>query len=75
MLAAAQQLVAQTLAKPPTPADGYTVFDLVSTTDGIIFHLWPMGDKLPTGGVTIDQAVGHKPMTAEEYARSKPAPK
>ena len=55
------------------PADeAKKVADLVATTDGIIFHLWPMGDKLPTGGVTIDQAVGHKAMTSDEYMRSRP---
>lgn len=45
------------------------VADLVATTDGIIFHLWPDGDAFPTGEVMIDQAVGHRPMTAEEYAK------
>ena len=55
------------------PADeAKKVADLVATTDGIIFHLWPMGDKVPTGVVTIDQAVGHKAMTSEEYMRSRP---
>ena len=48
------------------------VADLVATTDGIIFHLWPMGDAFPTGTVVIDQAVGHRPLTAEEYRRPLP---
>lgn len=51
-------------------AEAQKVADLVATTDGIIFHLWPMGDRFPTGTVVIDQAVGHKPLAAEEYARS-----
>ena len=38
------------------------VADLVATTDGIIFHLWPHGDKIPTGKVSIGQAVGHTPL-------------
>ena len=51
------------------------VAELVSTTDGIIFHLWPIGDRIPTGTVEIAQSVGHRPITAEEYARSeRPAP-
>jgi hypothetical protein len=54
------------------PEEAQKVADLVATTDGIIFHLWPMGDAFPTGAVAIDQAVGHRPMAAEEYARSAP---
>lgn len=55
------------------PADeAKKVADLVATTDGIIYHLWPMGDAFPTGTVAMDQAVGHRPLTAEEYARSVP---
>ena len=51
--------------------DAQKVAALVSTTDGIIFHLWPTGDRFPTGTVVIDQAVGHRPMTAPEYERSQ----
>ena len=29
-------------------------------TDGIIFHLWQPGDKVPDGTVTIPNAIGHK---------------
>jgi len=29
-------------------------------TDGIIFHLWQHGDKIPTGTVTFPQSVGHE---------------
>jgi hypothetical protein len=46
------------------------VADLVATTDGIIFHLWPTGDRIPTGAVEIGQSVGHRLMGREEYARS-----
>lgn len=38
-----------------------------STTDGVIFHLWPVGSRIPTGDVSIAQAVGHTSMSAEEY--------
>jgi hypothetical protein len=52
--------------------DAKKTADLVATTDGIIFHLWPDGDAFPTGPVAIDQAVGHRPLTAAEYAASIP---
>jgi hypothetical protein len=45
------------------------VADLVATTDGIIFHLWPIGDRIPTGTVEIAQSVGHRPLSSTEYAR------
>ena len=47
-----------------------SIADLVATTDGIIFHLWPVGDAFPTGSVVIDQSVGHVQMTSEDYVRS-----
>jgi hypothetical protein len=31
-----------------------------SKTDGIIFHLWPMGSKVPNGDVTFPTAISHK---------------
>lgn len=46
------------------------IADLVATTDGIIFHLWPEGDRFPTGTVVIDQAVGHEPLSEAEYRRT-----
>jgi hypothetical protein len=33
-----------------------------SRTDGIIFHLWPMGAKVPNGDVSFPTAVSHKPV-------------
>jgi hypothetical protein len=57
------------------PADeARRVAELVATTDGIIFHLWPNGDRIPTGAVEIGQAVGHKLLRADEYARSARRP-
>jgi hypothetical protein len=38
-----------------------------STTDGVIFHLWPIGSKIPTGDVSIAQAVGHEDMSEDEF--------
>jgi hypothetical protein len=31
-------------------------------TDGIIFHLWPQGAKVPTGEVSFPTAVSHRPV-------------
>jgi hypothetical protein len=33
-----------------------------SKTDGIIFHLWPIGSKVPNGEVTFPTAISHKPV-------------
>ena len=41
------------------PAKAKEVADLVATTDGIIFDLWPHGAKFPDGSVRHPQAVGH----------------
>jgi hypothetical protein len=54
------------------PDEAKKVAELVSTTDGIIFQLWPAGDRIPTGTVVIGQAVGHHPLTETEYARREP---
>jgi hypothetical protein len=42
------------------------VAELVSTTDGIIFHLWSHDDKVPSGTVQIAQSVGHVKLTQAE---------
>ncbi|HKF24203.1 MAG TPA: DUF1264 domain-containing protein [Candidatus Angelobacter sp.] len=53
------------------PADkAKEVADLVATTDGIIFS-FDFNGNLPTGRVTHPQAVGHKPMTAADYEKSR----
>lgn len=66
----------QVLDMPPDKAK--EVADLVSTTDGIIFHVWSHDDKVPSGKVIIAQSVGHVNLTqaelkkgAEESAASK----
>ena len=33
---------------------------VAAKTDGIIFHLWPDGQKIPDGTVSIPNSVGHK---------------
>lgn len=52
------------------PEEAKKVADLVATTDGIIFS-FDFAVNLPTGGVTHPQAVGHKPMSAADYEKSK----
>ena len=39
--------------------DAAALAELVATTDGLIFHLWPPGAEIPTGDVSIAQAVSH----------------
>lgn len=40
---------------------------LVSTTDGLIYTFPVDSHGIPTGAITLAQAVGHKPVKAEEY--------
>jgi hypothetical protein len=54
----------QVLDLPPDKAK--EVADLVATTDGMIFHFY-FGGGLPSGKMSIAQAVGHKPMTSAEF--------
>jgi hypothetical protein len=70
----------QVLDLPPDKAK--EVADLVATTDGIIFHLWSSGDKVPSGRVMVAQSVGHVNLTqaelekgAQEAAGAKPSSK
>src|SRR5215469_15432917 len=49
---------------PPDKAK--EVADLVSTTDGIIFHVWSHDDQVPNGRVIIAQSVGHVNLTEAE---------
>ncbi len=49
------------------PEKAKEVADLVATTDGIIFSLWPPDAVVPPGTPTVPQAVGHKVLTATEY--------
>lgn len=52
---------------PPDKAK--EVADLVSTTDGIIFHLWSHGEKVPSGKVIVAQSVGHVRLTQAELKK------
>jgi hypothetical protein len=49
------------------------VAELVSTTDGLIFHLWPPGSDIPTGDVSIAQAVSHVELSEEEFEAQRAA--
>ena len=48
-----------------TPDKAKEVADLVSTTDGMIYHFY-FDRTLPNGKMSIAQAVGHKPLSAAE---------
>ncbi len=70
----------QVLDLPPDKSK--EVAELVATTDGIIFHLWSDGDKVPSGRVMVAQSVGHVNLTqaelekgAQEAAAAKPSGK
>ena len=41
-----------------SPEDAKKVAELISTTDGIIFHMWSDDEKVPSGRVLIPQSVG-----------------
>lgn len=61
----------QVLDLPPDQAA--SVANLVSTTDGIIFHLWSRGDRVPSGRPIIAQSVGHVNITmTEKMNRARP---
>ena len=64
----------QVLDLPPDQAQ--QVANLVATTDGIIFHLWSRGDRVPSGHVMIAQSVGHVNITmAEKMSSGRAAPR
>ena len=48
----------QVLDAPPEKTK--KIAESASKTDGIIFHLWPMGAKVPNGDVTFPTALSHK---------------
>ena len=53
---------------PPDKAK--EVADLVATTDGLIYSFEYNG-PLPNGKIIMAQAVGHTPLTAEQYEQSR----
>jgi uncharacterized protein DUF1264 len=62
----------QVLDLPPDQAQ--SVAQTVAGTDGIIFHLWSRGDRVPSGHVIIGQSVGHVNITmAEKMNGGRPA--
>jgi len=46
-----------------TPERAKEIAAVASKTDGIIFHLWPIGSKVPNGDVSFPTAISHKPVT------------
>jgi hypothetical protein len=49
-----------------SPEDAKKIAELISTTDGIIFHLWSDDEQVPSGRVVIRQSVGHVNLTESE---------
>ena len=45
-----------------TPEKAKEIAEAASKTDGIIFHLWPVGAKIPNGEVMFPTAISHKPV-------------
>lgn len=54
-----------------TPEKAKEIAEAASKTDGIIFHLWPDGAKVPNGDVMFPTAISHKPV--EQLAIPKDA--
>jgi len=50
----------QVLDVPPEQAQALAA--VAAKTDGILFHLWPLGAKIPTGEVMFPTAVSHQPV-------------
>ncbi|MGH7563165.1 MAG: hypothetical protein ACREK5_01925 [Gemmatimonadota bacterium] len=54
-------------------AEAKKLAELVATTDGLIFHLWPHGSRIPTGESSIAQAVSHVPLSSEDWEEQRGA--
>ncbi len=50
----------QVLDLPPQKAK--EIAAAAAKTDGIIFHLWPQGAKVPNGAVSFPTAISHQPV-------------
>lgn len=45
-----------------SPEQAKDIAAAAAQTDGIIFHLWPPGAKVPNGDVSFPTAISHKPV-------------
>lgn len=52
-----------------SPEKAKALAETASRTDGIIFHLWPLGAKVPNGEVMFPTAVSHKPLEKLEIPK------
>jgi hypothetical protein len=52
-----------------SPAKAKEIAEAASKTDGIIFHLWPEGTKVPNGEVMFPTSISHKPVTKLEIEK------
>lgn len=53
--------------------DAAALAELVATTDGLIFHMWPPGSEIPTGDVSIAQAVSHVELDGSTWEQQRVA--
>lgn len=51
------------------PEKAKEIAEAASKTDGIIFHLWPDGSKIPNGTVMFPTAISHKPVKKLEIPK------
>jgi hypothetical protein len=54
-----------------SPEEAKKVADLLTNTDGIIFHLWPHDEEVPSAQVVIPESVGHVNLTESEFKNWK----
>ena len=52
-----------------SPEKAKKIAEAASKTDGIIFHLWPMGAKVPNGDVTFPTSISHQDVTKLEIPK------
>jgi hypothetical protein len=55
-----------------SPAKAKEIAEAASKTDGIIFHLWPDGTKVPNGDVMFPTAISHKHVERLEIPEDTP---
>src|SRR4029453_5729895 len=56
------------------PEKAQALAEAAPTTDGILFHLWPMGAKISTGEVMFPTAVSHQPVQKLEIPQKSGRP-
>lgn len=52
-----------------SPEKAEAITEAASKTDGIIFHLWPDGARVPNGDVMFPTSISHKPVKKLEIPK------